>query len=341
MSRVLSRRHFTLAAAALASPALLPLGALASDVRIDLVYSFRGSDHPIRKLVDAFNDKGIGVTVSSRRERTVSMSSIAAGRGPALMATDWKHAAIARRSLRARDFRRIFGASRTEALLSRFQPQVRALASVAGAPIALPWSISALSVPGDRTVAAPGGPATLGQFRPLLRKLQEQTPPRLQYAAGEWLPQALIRNAGDALVPAGDASESTSPAVRGVDNLTPSRGDSLWRVLSIPQMMAGLSGSDRRQNAEGNFLAVYSKVREQQEGAYAFMDFATSREGFAIWLESGFLNVTTYDLPVRAGNEAAQAQLDSKTPGRTTGPGACGLGALAAHIEAVQRLIAA
>jgi multiple sugar transport system substrate-binding protein len=341
MSRVLSRRHFTLAAAALAAPALLPWGALASDVRIDLVHPFRGADHPVRKLIEAFNDKDIGVRVSSRPQRAATLAATTAGRGPALMATNWQFADFARRSLRAGDFRRIFGASRTEALLSRFQPQVRPLASVAGAPIALPWSISALSFQSNRTAADPGGSVTVGQLRPLLRKFQDQTPPRLQYAAGEWLPQALIRNAGGALIPVGDTSESTNPAVRRVENLTPSRGDSLWRVLSIPQMMASLSGSDRRQNAEGNFLAVYSKVREQQEGAYAFMDFATSREGFAIWLESGFLNVTTYDFPVRPGNEAAQAQLDSKMPGRTTGPGVCSLGALTAHVEAVQRLIAA
>ena len=63
---------------------------------------------------------------------------------------------------------------------------------------------------------------------------------------------------------------------------------------------------DAAELVGGNFLAVYSKIKEQQEGAYKFMEFLTSREAFEIWLATGYLNVTTNDIPVRPGNEAGR-----------------------------------
>ncbi len=225
------------------------------------------------------------------------------------------------------------GAHRTEALLAKFHPQARSLAFVDGAPIGLPWSISAFPPHTGQNAAASGSPVTLEQFRPFLCQLQETRRPQLLYEAGEWLPQALIRNAGGALVPVDNKPATNTPAP-----VIPSRGDSLWRALSIPQMMAGFSGHGRQPDADGSFLAVYSKVKEQQEGAYKFMvEFVASRDGFAIWLRTGVLNVTLHDLPLRPGNEAAQAQFDSGTPDPTN----WNLGALTAHIQTLQNLIAA
>ena len=70
MSRVVSRRHFTLAAAALAAPVVLPRESLGNDVKVDLVHLFSGAEHPIQKVIKAFNDKGTGVTVVSRQDGT-------------------------------------------------------------------------------------------------------------------------------------------------------------------------------------------------------------------------------------------------------------------------------
>ena len=70
------------------------------------------------------------MTVVSRQDGTTyeaitqkAMSSIAAGRGPSLMTTGWKLGDFARRTLGAQDFRQIFGAERTEALLAKFRPR--------------------------------------------------------------------------------------------------------------------------------------------------------------------------------------------------------------------------
>jgi multiple sugar transport system substrate-binding protein len=285
MSRALSRRHFTMAAAALAAPALLPRIALASDVQIDLMHPFPGADHPIQRLIKAFNGKGNGVTVSGRRDGTTyeaitrkAMASIAAGRGPALMVTGWKLGDFAHRILGAHDFREIFGAGRTDALLARFRPTVRPFGYVDGVPIGLPWSMSAAALATNPALA----PSTVEQLYPLLRRLQDRPDDQVVcQQAVEWRPRALLKNASGAVIEVDGKPMRDGPAA------APRRADTSWNAMTLPRLlMSGFAGRDRAA-FDGNFLAVYSKVKEQQEGAYRFMDFATSREGFAIWRASG------------------------------------------------------
>jgi multiple sugar transport system substrate-binding protein len=388
MSRAVSRRRFTLAAAALAAPVVLPRASLGNDVKIDLVHLFSGGDHPIQKVIKAFNDKGTGVTVVSRQDGTTyetitqkAMASIAAGRGPAMMTTGWKLGDFARKTLGAQDFRQIFGPERTEALLAKFRPQVRPLASIGGVPIGLPWSMStpvlyinqSLWTEADLDPAAE--PKTVEELYPMVRQLQEKTGKQgLCYEVNEWLPQSFIQNAGgDVIDGDGKPVMDSAAAVKGIEAFVQPRRDNLWRVMTIPEMVAayqagaigvmasssarqsvvrqtakfdlrllqmpGLAGLPRRMNSGGNFLAVYSRIKEQQDGAYKFMEFVSSREGFEIWLATGYLNVTTNDIPVRPGNEAAHAQMEGGLTSETIWPGARGLEALTVHIDWITKIV--
>ncbi|HEV7547796.1 MAG TPA: extracellular solute-binding protein [Reyranella sp.] len=388
MSRAVSRRRFTLAAAALAAPVVLPRASLGDDVKVDLVHTFSGADHPVQRVIRAFNDKASGVTVISRQDGTTyeaitqkAMSSIAAGRGPSLMTTGWKLGDFARRTLGAQDFRQIFGAERTEALLAKFRPQVRPLAAIGGVPIGLPWSMSTPVVYINQTLWTAAGldpaaePRTMEELYPMVRQLQERTGKQgLCYEVNEWLPQSFIQNAGGDVIDADGKPVMDSPAaVKGIEAFVQPRRDNLWRAMTIPEMLAafqagaigvmatssarqsgvrqaasfdlrliqmpGLAGHPRRMNSGGNFLAVYSKVKEQQEGAYKFMEFLTSREAFEIWLATGYLNVTTNDIPIRPGNEAAQAQMEGGLTSETVWPGARGLEALTVHIDWITKIV--
>ena len=388
MSRAVSRRTVTLAAAALAAPVLLPRHSLASDVKVDLVHLFSGAEHPIQKVIKAFNEKGTGVTVVSRQDGTTyetitqkAMSAIAAGRGPAMMTTGWKLGDFARKTLGAQDFRQIFGADRTEALLAKFRPQVRPLAAIGGVPIGLPWSMSTPVVYINQSLWTQAGldpaaePKTVEELYPMVRQLQEKTGKQgLCYEVNEWLPQAFIQNAGgDVIDGDGKPVMDSAAAAKGIEAFIQPRKDNLWRVMTIPEMVAafqagaigvmasssarqsvvrqgakfdlrliqmpGLAGQKRRMNSGGNLLAVYSKVKEQQEGAYKFMEFVSSRQGFEIWLETGYLNVTTNDIPVRPGNEAAQAQMEGGLTSETVWPGGRGLEALTVHIDWITRIV--
>jgi multiple sugar transport system substrate-binding protein len=382
------RRLIRAGLAALAAPALLPRSALGSNARIDLVHLFSGADHPIQRLIRAFNARNTGVTVVSRQDGTTyeaitqrALSSIAAGRGPALMTTGWKLGDFARRTLGAKDFREIFGAERTAALLGRFRPQVRPLAEVGGVPIGLPWAMSTpvLYINQDLWTAAgidpAAEPATAEQLYPMVRQLQERTGRQgLCYEVNEWLPQAFIQNAGGEVIDASGRPVMDSPeAIYGIEKFVEPHRLGLWRVLTIPEMlsafqsggigvmasssarqsgvreaarfnlrlirMVGLEGRQRRMNSGGNFLAIYSNSREQQEAAYRFLDFVASPEGFEIWLGTGYLNVTTHPLPLPPGNEAAHAQLAEGLTSETIWPGPRGLEALTAHIDWITRIV--
>ncbi|MBL6615843.1 MAG: extracellular solute-binding protein [Reyranella sp.] len=388
MSRAISRRPLILGAAALAAPAVLPRQSLGNDVKVDLVHLWSGADHPIQKLIKAFNDKGTGVTVVSRQDGTTyetitqkAMASIAAGRGPAMMTTGWKLGDFARKTLGAQDFRQIFGPERAEALLAKFRPQVRPLAAVSGVPIGLPWSMSTPVVYINQSLWAAAGldpaaaPKTVEELYPMVRQLQEKTGKQgLCYEVNEWLPQAFIQNAGGDVIDADSKpAMDSAAAVKGIEAFVQPRRDNLWRVMTIPEMVAafqagaigvmasssarqsvvrsaakfdlrliqmpGLAGHPRRMNSGGNLLAVYSKVKEQQDGAYKFMEFVSSKEGFEIWLETGYLNVTTNDIPVRPGNEAAQAQMEGGLTSETIWPGARGLEALTVHIDWITKIV--
>ena len=388
MSRAVSRRRFTLAATALAAPVILPRKSLGNDVKVDLVHLFSGAEHPIQKVIKAFNEKGTGVTVVSRQDGTTyetitqkAMSAIAAGRGPAMMTTGWKLGDFARKTLGAQDFRQIFGPDRTAALLAKFRPQVRPLAAIGGVPIGLPWSMSTPVLYINQSLWTAAGldpaaePKTVQELYPMVRQLQEKSGKQgLCFEVNEWLPQAFIQNAGgDVIDGDGKPVMDSAAAVKGIEAFVQPRRDNLWRVMTIPEMVAayqagaigvmasssarqsvvrqtanfdlrliqmpGLAGLPRRMNSGGNFLAVYSKVKEQQEGAYKFMEFVSSREGFEIWLATGYLNVTTNDIPVRPGNEAAQAQMEGGLTSETIWPGSRGLEALTVHIDWITKIV--
>jgi hypothetical protein len=82
MSRAVSRRCFTFAAAALAAPVVLPRASLGDDVKVDLVHTFSGADHPVQRVIRAFNDKASGVTVVSRQDGTTYEAITQKASGP-------------------------------------------------------------------------------------------------------------------------------------------------------------------------------------------------------------------------------------------------------------------
>lgn len=83
-------------------------------------------------------------------------------------------------------------------------------------------------------------------------------------------------------------------------------------------------GKPRRMSSGGSFIGVYAREDEQQQGAWEFLKFALSREGYEIWMQTGYLNATTYDLPRLEGQEAAYTQLEEGLTRETAWPTARG-----------------
>ncbi len=66
----------------------------------------------------------------------------------------------------------------------------------------------------------------------------------------------------------------------------------------------------RRMSSGGSFIGMYAREEEQQQAAWEFLKFALSEEGYALWMQTGYLNASTWDLPTLEGQEAAYTQLD-------------------------------
>jgi len=80
----------------------------------------------------------------------------------------------------------------------------------------------------------------------------------------------------------------------------------------------------RRMASGGSFIGIYAREEEQQQAAWEYLKFAMSEEGYGIWMQTGYLNPTTYDLPRLEGQEAAYTQLAEGLTPETPWPTARG-----------------
>jgi multiple sugar transport system substrate-binding protein len=94
----------------------------------------------------------------------------------------------------------------------------------------------------------------------------------------------------------------------------------------------------RNMSSGGSFIGMYAREEEQQKAAWEFLKFALSEEGYAIWMQTGYLNATTYDLPILDGQEAAYTQLEEGLTRETPWPGARGGELLAIWQDYVARI---
>ena len=80
-------------------------------------------------------------------------------------------------------------------------------------------------------------------------------------------------------------------------------------------------GKPRRMSSGGSFIGCYAGDEEQQRGAWEFLKFAVSEEGTAIWMQTGYLNATRFEVEVLPGQEAAYTQLEEGLTRETAWPG--------------------
>ncbi len=94
----------------------------------------------------------------------------------------------------------------------------------------------------------------------------------------------------------------------------------------------------RSISSGGSFIGVYAREEAQQQAAWEFLKFALSEAGYAIWMQTGYLNATNYNLPIIEGQEAAYTQLEEGLTSETRWPGARASEAQAAWGTYVERI---
>jgi multiple sugar transport system substrate-binding protein len=244
----MDRRQFMASASALASASLAFSGpARSADAQV-VVSSPWGADKPFQKVVDAFNAKKLGVTVTNRFDGNYeaavakAVASTAAGRPPAMMITGWKFGYFAKRTLGARDLREINAAS-ANAILANFQPSVLPLVTIDGAVIGLPWAMStpityinaALWREAGLDPALPQSPDAdwlFGAARALDARLKGKHATyrsALALSNNEWTSQSFIQNAGGYIIdPDGRLALSSPEAIAGMTAYCAPALEGLW-----------------------------------------------------------------------------------------------------------------
>lgn len=80
----------------------------------------------------------------------------------------------------------------------------------------------------------------------------------------------------------------------------------------------------RLMNSGGSFIGVYARDDDQMKATWDFIKFVISQEGMDIWMKTGYLNSTTFEVPLLPGQEAAYEQLNEGITRETAWPGARG-----------------
>ncbi|MGY5804797.1 extracellular solute-binding protein [Rhizobium hainanense] len=389
----LNRRQFIAGTTAVIGTSMAMIGkARSADATIEISSTW-GSDKPFQKVVDAFNAKQLGVTVTNRFDgdyeavTAKAVASVAAGRPPAMMVTGWKFGYFAKRTLGARDLREI-NAAKAEAILANFRSSVLPLVTIDGAVIGLPWAMSTpiTYINSDMWKAAgldpnlPETPDTKWLYetaRKLDASLKGKHPTYrspISLSNNEWTSQSFIQNAGGFIIdPDGKLALNSPEAIAGMTEYCAPAHEGLWLPVSDKEQTAafqagalaicttsstaavtfpfgaakavttkfpGLSGHPRKMNSGGNFLAVYTRNKEQAEASLAFLEFCASKEGQALWSQTGYLNTSKHDIPlINEFMKPAAAQLTDGLTAETIWPGKRGLEGQAVWRKWVSRML--
>lgn len=243
----ITRRTFMAGAAASAGASMAAAPARSADATIE-ISSIWGADKPFQKVVDAFNAKKLGVTVTNRFDgdyesaTAKAVASIAAGRPPAMMITGWKFGYFAKRTLGARDLREI-DAAKADAILANFRPSLLPLVTIDGAVIGLPWAMSTpttfinskLWEEAGLDPNMPENPDTAWLYdaaRKLDAKFKDKHPTyrsALALSNNEWTSQSFIQNAGGFIIdPDGKLALDSTQAIEGMKEYCAPAHEGLW-----------------------------------------------------------------------------------------------------------------
>ena len=103
-----------------------------------------------------------------------------------------------------------------------------------------------------------------------------------------------------------------------VASLRSVRNEASFNFGTVPFPM--FEGKPRQSSVGGSFIGMYAREQEQQDAAWEYMKFALSEEAYTIWSEIGYLNISTHDLPIVEGQEAAYTQFEEGLTPETQWP---------------------
>ena len=231
----------------------------ASEIEVALTQSFVEPGHPAMQLVEAFNAKGLGTTVTATNyganyEEIMqrAQANISAGIGPALVLTGWKYALFADAALNLVDLSEV-GGDETQATLDRYRPWVVDIIRLNNGKLAgLPFSLSTPVLYYNRDILQAAGLeadpvlTTWEDVTAAAQAVKENTEVEapILVEINEWTAQTFIQNTGGFVLDAeGKAVFDSEEATEGMRYWTDMRDAGVVMPMASDQMRpAFLSG---------------------------------------------------------------------------------------------------
>lgn len=197
--------------------------------------------------------------------------------------------------------------------------------------------------------------ASIGELGPKISEALDGNPIFGEITNSDWPAQSIVQSNGGFILDDNNAPVMDSPeavaamqAIADLDNaglydrsMSSERrqsfiGGSIAGIMGSIASLGGLKnqvdfdlqtstfpvfeGKDRKMSSGGSFIGMYAQDEEQQQAAWEFLKFALTEDAYALWMETGYLNPTTHDLPVLEGQEAAYTQLEEGLTRETAWP---------------------
>lgn len=115
---------------------------------------------------------------------------------------------------------------------------------------------------------------------------------------------------------------STACLIASISSLFGIKTSATFNLKTAPFPTFG--DKPRQMSSGGSFIGIYARDEDQQQAAWEFIKYALSEEGYSIWMKSGYLNASNFEVPVVEGQEAAYIQLEEGLTAETAWPGARG-----------------
>jgi len=116
---------------------------------------------------------------------------------------------------------------------------------------------------------------------------------------------------------------STAVMISSVASLKGLRDDCKFTLATAPWPTFG--DKPRIASTGGSFIGVYARDESHYPGIWEFFTFCTSEEGYKIWNQTGYINISVHDFPKLDGQEPAYTQFEAGLIPETNWPGARGL----------------
>ena len=254
--------------------------AAAKAIEIEVSHVYAGDTHPMALLIKAFNDKNMGVKVTSRVDGTdyqtalqKAQASLAAGKPPAVVTTGWKYASFAEAALGIVGLDEV-GGSETKDIYAHYPDNVLKIVTIKNKVIGLPFALSTPILYYNQDIFKMAGldpnmpPADWDEAYAFAAQIKAKTSNQpLGMGINEWTVQSFIQNnGGDVLDDNGKVAFDAPAALGGIKTWVVSSEKGYFTPAKDADLLASWSAGNMGMFASS--VASLGTIRTSTKAAF-------------------------------------------------------------------------